>query len=254
VTLAAGPRPAIAGDWCYRPHPLPAGTPQVVCFPHAGGDVTAFAGLAAALAPEREVWAIRLPGRGGRFGDPMPGSFAALVTAVVAGLSPHLRPGSLFYGQSFGALLAYEVARGLPAGRRPRIVVPACAPPPPAWPGPTPPTSAGAAELLARCGLATALPDDAAIRELAVSAIRTDLTVCRSYRHRPDPVPDFAIHAVAGAADRALPPAVVAGWAAATTGRFTTSTEDGGHLPATPLSDGPATLLRALHIGATATT
>ena len=249
MTLAAGPRPAVAGDWCYRPHPLPAGTPQVVCFPHAGGDVTAFAGLAAALAPELEIWAIRLPGRGGRFGDPMPGSFAALVAAVVDGLVPHLRPGSLFYGQSFGALLAYEAARAVPFAVRPRIVVPACAPPPPAWPGPTPPTSQGANELLERCGLATALPDDDAIRELAVAAIRTDLTVCRSYHHRPDPVPGFAIHAVAGAEDRALPPAVVAGWASATTGRFTTSTEVGGHLLATPLSSGPAALLRAFAAG-----
>ena len=80
-----------------------------------------------------------------------------------------------------------------------------------------------------------------------MAAIRTDLTVCRTYRHRPDPVPGFAIHAVAGAQDRGLPPAVVAGWASATTGRFTTSTEDGGHLLATPLTSGPATLLRTLH-------
>jgi surfactin synthase thioesterase subunit len=246
VTLAAGPRPALAGDWCYRPYPLPAGTPQVVCFPHAGGDVTAFAGLAAALAPDLEVWAIRLPGRGGRFGDAMPGSFAALATAVLGGLGPHLRPGALFYGQSFGALLAYEVARLVPAGQRPRIVVPACAAPPAAWPGSVPPTPEGAADLLARCGLAAALPADAAIRELAVAAIRTDLTVCRGYRYRPHPVPGFAIHAVAGADDAALPPAVAGGWAAATTGPFTASVEPGGHLLATPLSAGPAGLLRTL--------
>ncbi|WP_370964021.1 thioesterase II family protein [Amycolatopsis sp. cg9] len=248
MTVAAGPRPAIAGDWCYRPYPLAAGTPQAVCFPHAGGDVTAFAGLAAALAPALEVRAIRLPARGGRFTDVMPGSFAALVTSVVEGLLPHLRPGSLFYGQSFGGLLAYEVARALPAGHRPRIVVPACAPPPAAWPGSIPPTGQRASELLERCGLAGALPDDPAIRELAVATIRTDLAVCRSYRPHGEPA-TFAIHAVTGERDEALPPSVTAGWAAATTGPFTTSTEPGGHLLATPLTTGPATLLRALHAG-----
>lgn len=245
----ASPRPAIAGDWCYRPHPLPEGTPQAVCFPHAGGDVTAFAGLAAALAPSLEVWAIRLPGRGGRFVDPMPATFAALVTAVIDGLAPYLQPGALFYGQSFGALLAFEVARALPAASRPRLVIPACAAPPPGWPGSIPPTSEGAADLLERCGLATALPDDETIRELAVATIRTDLTVCRSYRYHPSPRPDFAIHAVTGAEDTALRPTTLAGWAEATTGRFTASTEPGGHLLATPLSAGPADLLRTLHLG-----
>jgi surfactin synthase thioesterase subunit len=218
-----------------------------VCFPHAGGDVTAFAGLAAALAPDLEVWAIRLPGRGGRFGDRMPDGFTALVTAVLDGLSRYLRPGSLFYGQSFGALLAYEVARRLPVAVRPRIVVPACAAPPPGWPGSIPPTSEGASDLLERCGLASALPADETIRELAVATIRTDLTVCRGYRYRPDPRPGFAIHAVAGAQDAGLPPSVVGHWAGATTGPFTSSVEPGGHLLATPLSDGPAELLRTLH-------
>lgn len=248
MTLVTGPRPAIAGDWCYRPHPLPDATPQAVCFPHAGGDVTAFAGLAAALAPDLEVWAIRLPGRGGRFGDPMPAGFPDLVSAVADGLSAYLRPGSLFYGQSFGALLAYEVARALPSAFRPRIVVPACAAPPPGWPGSIPPTSEGASDLLERCGLATALPADETIRELAVAAIRTDLTVCRGYHYRPDPVPDFPIHAVAGSSDAGLPPATLAGWADATTGAFTASVEPGGHLLATPLSGGPAGLLRTLHV------
>ncbi len=250
MTLAA-PRPALAGDWCYRPYPLTGGVPQLVCFPHAGGDVTAFSGLAAELVPDLEVWAIRLPARGGRFTDRMPSGFRELVTAVVAGLVPHLRPGSVFYGQSFGALLAYEVARALPADRCPRLVVPACAPPPSAWPGSIPPTDEGAAELLARCGLAGALPDDETIRELAVATIRADLTVCRTYRPPGAPA-TFAIHAVAGAGDEALPPGTLAGWSAATTGRFTTSVEPGGHLLATPLTRGPADLLRKLHAAAPA--
>ncbi|MEC3978295.1 thioesterase II family protein [Amycolatopsis sp. H20-H5] len=243
MTTATRRRPLVAGDWVYRPYPLAEGTPQVVCFPHAGGDVTAFAELAVALAPALEVWAVRLPARGGRYTEPMPETFDALVSEVAGGLTPHLRPGSLFYGQSFGALLAYEVAREL----RPDVVVPACASAPAAWPGTVPATDHGAEDLLRRCGLDAALPADDTIRELAVATIRTDMNVCRSYRHRADSLPDFAVHAVAGAGDTMLPPAEMAGWARATTGPFTTSVEPGGHLLATPLSAGPAGLLRALH-------
>ncbi|HEX8093356.1 hypothetical protein [Jatrophihabitans sp.] len=63
MSAPARPRPVLAGDWLYRPFLQAPGTPQVLCFPHAGGDVASFAGLAAAVWPTLELWAIRLPGR-----------------------------------------------------------------------------------------------------------------------------------------------------------------------------------------------
>lgn len=239
-------RPVIANDWLYRPHPLPSGTPQLVCFPHAGGDVTAFAGLAAAVAPDLEVWAVRLPGRGGRFAEPMPDRFDTVLSAVLSGIAGSLRPGSVFYGQSFGALLGYEVARALPPVLAPEVVVPACASAPPAWQGAVAPDDQGAADLLRRCGLDTALPDDEVLREMVVATIRADVQVTHGYRYRPAPTPGFAVHAVAGADDPMIRLDDVADWAHSTTGPFSASVEPGGHLLATPLSAGPARLLRSL--------
>jgi surfactin synthase thioesterase subunit len=244
VAGPAGPpvRPDVVDAWAYRPYPLPDGTARVICFPHAGGDVTAFAALAAALAPDLEVWAVRLPGRGGRYTEALPAGFDALVAAVVAGIGRHVRPGTVFYGQSLGALLGYEVARALPAGRRPRVVVTACAGAPDTWPGTVPADTLGAAALLRACGLQV----DEAIRDLVVDTIRADLAVCRDYRYRPAPLPGFALHAVAAAGDPMIGPADVARWAGATNGPFHTSVEAGGHLLATPFSAGPAALLRRL--------
>ena len=79
----AVPALAVAPDAC-----------QLVCFPHAGGDAPSYAGLADAVAPELEVWALRLPGRGGRFGVPMPRRFDLLVADLVDGIAGWLRPGS----------------------------------------------------------------------------------------------------------------------------------------------------------------
>ncbi|BFU45407.1 thioesterase II family protein [Krasilnikovia sp. MM14-A1004] len=242
VTPAAPVRPDVVDAWAYRPYPLPEGTPRVFCFPHAGGDVTAYAALAAALAPDREVWAVRLPARGGRYTEAMPAGFDALVAAIVAGIGRHVRPDAVFYGQSLGALLGYEVARALPAGRRPSTVVAACAGAPDTWPGTVPADTLGAAALLHACGLEV----DEAIRDLVVDTIRADLTVCRDYRYRPAPRPGFALHAVAAAGDPMIGSADVARWAIATTGPFSTSVEAGGHLLATPFSAGPAALLRRL--------
>jgi surfactin synthase thioesterase subunit len=240
-------RPAVLGDWFYLP--TPQGRPdtrQVVCLPHAGGDVTAFAGLAAALAPDLEVWAVRLPGRGGRFAEPMPRRFDALVRAVTDGIRPLLRPGSVFYGQSFGALLGYEVARALPPELRPTLLVPACASAPPAWQGTVPDGDAGAADLLRRCGLADTLPDSGDIRELALAVVRADLTVCRDYRYRAHPACAVPIHALIGADDPMIRPFDTAAWAGVTTGPFAASVVPGGHLLASALSTGPADLLRSL--------
>lgn len=246
VTGRRSVRPIVVDDWSYLPSPQPPGTRQVVCFPHAGGDVTAFAGLAAAVAPESEVWAVRLPGRGGRYAEPMPVRFDELVSSVLTGLSPRLRPGSLFYGQSFGALLAYEVARALPAGRRPALLVPACARAPADWAGTVPDGHAGAAELLRLCGVSGVLPADGDIRDLTLATVRADLAVCRDYRFRPDPVCNLPVHALVGAEDPTIRAADMAAWAAATTGPFAASVVPGGHLLATALTAGPADPLRSI--------
>ncbi|MEV6349046.1 alpha/beta fold hydrolase [Actinoplanes sp. NPDC051851] len=232
----------LVDDWCFRPVPQGPGTPQLVCFPHAGGDVTAFSRLAGALAGDREVVAVRLPGRGGRFHDPVPPRFADLVAQVAAGIGPRLRPGAVFYGQSFGALLAYEVARTLPPVR----LVVACAPAPGEWPATVPDPATGADRLLRECGLGDEIPAGHPLYPFMVRVLRTDLALCHTYRHRPAPRLDIAVHAVAAAGDTVVDPARVAGWAAVTTGPFTSSTVPGGHLPASPAADGPADLLRTL--------
>ncbi|OEJ35992.1 hypothetical protein BGK67_27355 [Streptomyces subrutilus] len=219
------------------------------CFPHAGGDAPAFTPLARALAPVAEVWSVRPPARGGRGRHPMPPDFAALTAAVAEALTPHLTGGDggrfAFYGQSLGALLAYEVARALPADRRPELVVVAGAPCPAEWAGRTS-RDLDAPALLRLTGLEEVVGSDPGLAELALAAIRTDLAVSATYRHRPHAPIGSAIHALAGADDPMLATTGLTGWADHTRGAFGHGVVPGGHLLATVDRPGPVALLTAL--------
>ncbi|MFE6867212.1 thioesterase domain-containing protein [Kitasatospora sp. NPDC057692] len=244
---AVGPRPRTEGDWFLLPAPQPANPVRLFCFPHAGGDATAFTPLARAIVPAAEVWALRPPARGGRSREPMPADFDALVEAVVGALAPHLGAGrrAAFYGQSFGALLAYEVAQALPADRRPELVVVAGAPGPDEW------TERGtkdldAAELLRLTGLEELVLADPELAELALGGIRTDLAVSATYRYRPRAPIGSALYALAGADDPMLATTDLTGWAAHTRGAFGHRVLPGGHLLATVDRPGPVDLLTSL--------
>ncbi|MDY0815150.1 thioesterase II family protein [Kitasatospora purpeofusca] len=247
---ATATRPRIEGDWFLLPAPRPDAPVRLFCFPHAGGDATAFTPLARALAPAAEVWALRPPARGGRSRDPMPADFAALAAEVAAAIAPHLAPGrrAAFYGQSFGALLAYEVARALPADRRAGLVVVAGAPSPAEW-SERESKDLDAARLLRLTGLEELVSADPELVELALAGIRTDLAVSATYRHRPHPPLASALCALAGADDPMLATTDLSGWAAHTRGAFEQLVLPGGHLLATVDRPGPVDLLTSLLSG-----
>ncbi|MGG8409389.1 thioesterase II family protein, partial [Streptomyces sp. 12297] len=242
-------RPRAEGDWLLVPVPQPHRPVRLFCFPHAGGDATSYIPLARALAPVAEVWALRPPARGGRSRHPMPPDFDALTAAVTEALIPHLTGAEggrfAFYGQSFGALLAYEVARALPADRRPEQVVVAGAPAPAEWTE-RETRDLDASELLRLTGLDELVRADPDLAELALGGIRTDLAVTATYRHRPHAPIGSALYALAGADDPMLATTCLTGWAAHTRGAFGHRVVPGGHLLATVDRPGPAELLTTL--------
>ncbi|GAB2698298.1 cytochrome P450 [Kitasatospora kifunensis] len=248
TALSPSDRPQVIDDWFLLPAPAPAARTRLFCFPHAGGDATAFAPLARELAPETEVWGLRLPGRGARLREPLPADFDQLVHLVVGALLSHTHPGVTFglYGQSFGALLAYEVARALPPGHRPRFLVPASAHAPQRWAEELP-EELDAATLLAATDPDGIIEQSAELKALTLAVTGADLALCRSYRHRPGTLPpEVRLHAVVGAADPLVGGQDLAAWAAVTESGVETMVIEGGHLLAVPTAPGPVDLLRAV--------
>ncbi|MDI5965436.1 cytochrome P450 [Streptantibioticus silvisoli] len=245
-------RPHVVDDWFMVLRPRPGARTRLFCFPHAGGDVSAFATLAGALPRDTEVWALRLPGRGARLHEPLPADFDTLVAQVTAALLPHTAGVDFgIYGQSFGGLLAYEVARALPAGHLPRFLVPASVKAPQVWAEQLP-ERLDAAGLLAATGFDTVLGQDPELAAMTLEVIGADLELCRTYRHRPGPLPAVAVLAVAGTGDPLVDADDLAAWAEVAGGTPAVALVEGGHVLASPATAGPLEPLRALAAAAPA--
>jgi pyochelin biosynthetic protein PchC len=89
---------------------------QLVCFPHAGGSASYFYSMAGALQPDVAVLAIQYPGREDRYAEPPIDDIGRLADRIAVEVKPHLRSGTVFFGHSMGAILAFEVALRLEQG------------------------------------------------------------------------------------------------------------------------------------------
>src|SRR5262249_49686975 len=108
-----------------RFEPRPAASLRLFCFPWSGASASSYGALAASLPDWIEAIAVQLPGRGSRKDEPAQARLAPLAGQIVRAFDAELadRPGPFaLFGHSFGALLAYEVARRL-GDRHPELVV-----------------------------------------------------------------------------------------------------------------------------------
>jgi surfactin synthase thioesterase subunit len=86
-----------------------------VCLPHAGGGALGYRQFTACFPEEIEVCAIELPGRGTRMNEPLVHDFITLVSALAEAIAEYTDLPFAIFGHSMGALLAYELNRGLMA-------------------------------------------------------------------------------------------------------------------------------------------
>ncbi|GAA0731345.1 thioesterase [Dactylosporangium roseum] len=104
-------------DWFLRGGHQAAPRVRLYCFHHAGGSAAEFAHWHRYLQDTVEVCAVQLPGRAARINEQPYTRMGPLVADLTAQLLTDLPV--VFFGHSFGALVAFEVARALAAARRP---------------------------------------------------------------------------------------------------------------------------------------
>lgn len=226
-------RQATGGQWlvCWEPRPH-AGL-RLVCVPYAGGGASAYRQWSSDL-PDVEVWAARLPGREGRFGEPPPPSADAVARPLADAIAGQIRAPWAFFGHSMGALLAWRTAHLLAAGPGP---VPEClfvsgSQAPHVEPD-FAPDAVDDAELVAWLrdlgGLPAEVLADRELLALLLPTIRADLRLCGAYREPtggPLPVP---VVAFAGAEDSVATADDVAAWEAYTRAEFRLVRVPGDH-------------------------
>ncbi|MEV7414928.1 alpha/beta fold hydrolase [Streptomyces sp. NPDC089919] len=250
ATTASAQAPAAAG-----PDAL------LFCFPHAGGNPRTFLGWQDALGRDGRVLALCPPGRGHRFREPAPASVAELadgaaaaVTAVTAGTDLPF----LLFGHSFGAALAFEVARRIDG--RPGfagLVASGCSAPSLL---PTP-RVVETARLTGRAfteavaffgGLPPELAEDEVMQELLLPHLKADFRLVAEYAYRPAAPLTVPVTLVNGTGDPHVSPGAVAPWARECTAEPARHWTDGGHFYFEDRPAAVAEVLRPLLRAATA--
>lgn len=207
---------------------------RLFCLPHAGGGALLFRDWPAALAGV-DVWPVELPGRGTRFREPALLDAASVARPLADEMRPLLdRPYALF-GQSMGAVIAFELARtlrrdGAPA---PALFVAAsrnC----PCVPDPRPkihalPDDEFDVALRRFGGTPEVVLQDRDMMELFRPTLRADFTVAETYRYVPDAPFDCDVCVYAGDGDDLVDDDGLAAWRREFTGRVTSRRFAGGH-------------------------
>lgn len=222
-------------SWLYRPAVVPDARTRLFCFPYAGGGPAVFRNWTARLAPDVDLVGIRIPGRESRLRESPYSDWGCLVDDVVAELTPLFHLPFVLYGHSFGAMLAYEVARRLRSTRTtmPRmLILAACRSPdaPPRIPAPWDCASEVFWEwVVSLHGNVSTVVEDAVLRAAVEPAFRADLRLANIWRNAPSVVLDLPIVTFGGEADHIVSRADIAGWAAYTSRAFRHVEFAGGH-------------------------
>ncbi|WP_158899999.1 thioesterase II family protein [Burkholderia sp. L27(2015)] len=192
--------------WLVRSD-CPAPRLRLYCFSYAGGSAADFMPWQSALAPDIEVCAIQLPGRGARLDEPTVASMAQLLETLAPVIARDGEQPFAFFGHSLGALVAFEVARyamhrSLPQPSR--LLVSGCA-------APQRYHSLEQLHRLSDDGLVDALRrlngtpaellEHRELMELILPALRADLTLAETYAYRPGPSLPVPITVLSGTLD-----------------------------------------------------
>ena len=158
------------------------------------------------LEPVAEVVPVELPGHGTRRGEPPATDPRQVVADLTARVHPLVTGPFALFGHSFGALLAFELARVLTAVGTPPSALLVSGRDGPAVPPSGPPVHAlPTARLLDRLrtldGVPPALARDPGLLELLLPALRADLRMVEEYRRGPGTPLTCPIWVAGGSAD-----------------------------------------------------
>ncbi|HVJ80771.1 MAG TPA: alpha/beta fold hydrolase, partial [Planctomycetia bacterium] len=154
-----------------------------------------------------------------RLREPLITDWRELASSLAHAIGPDLDPPYVFYGHSFGGLVAFELARQLiwegyppPAA----LVVGACLPPT-RWPRRARPLHKMndqdlAAEVLAAGETPAAVLQNAELRNLLLPIIRADFKLCETYARSSGPPLDVPAVVLAGQDDAEAPAANMPEW------------------------------------------
>lgn len=242
---------SIGKDWGMPPYAVwtnglvprgAGGLIRLFCLPPAGGGASAYWSWIAKLRPEIEIWALQLPGRESRWGEPAQSHMASLVSSLVKDLESLFVPPFAFFGHSMGALIAFELTHELQRRGKPgpmRLLVSAARAP--QIPDPEEPLHARSDEEILSAlrrldGIPKQLFEHAEVLQLLLPTIRADLQLCETYEFCERAPLECPISVFGGDQDVKVPRVFLEPWRYHTTQGFRLRTFPGGHFYLTSAS------------------
>jgi medium-chain acyl-[acyl-carrier-protein] hydrolase len=224
---------------------------RLFCFHHAGGGASSFRAWPGLLPTSIEVVSCHLPGHEERFREAPLLSIDELVDDIISEIRQLLDIPFAFFGHSFGAMVAFYLARGLRTNGLDlpqRLIVSGCRPPhlpPTREPIHQLPSEQFIERLQQRYeSIPEAILSDPDARDLFASILRADFTILETAVYRPEPPLACAISAYAGWDDEHVPSTCLEGWSNHTSsGQTRTALFPGGHFYLRSL---PGELIRRL--------
>lgn len=226
----------MTSPWFINFEPVVQSEMRLFCFPNAGGSAATFRAFATGLPQDFEVWAANLPGHGSRLREAPLLDLKILAAALADALEPLIcRTPFAFFGYSWGARLAFEVARNLRLQGQPmpqHLFVAACAAPhlpqgERQWH--TLPDVELLAELCEYNGIVKELQDEPQILALLLPGLRADLTLYETAGYDQERPFDFPITAFGGDRDPLFNSAEIQAWQDQTSAQFQFDLFDGDH-------------------------
>jgi surfactin synthase thioesterase subunit len=209
---------------------------RLICFPFAGDalPVSVFRRWQRFLPPDAAFWAARYPGRAERIDDRHPHDVAGLTCELAVALQQGPVLPTVFFGHSMGALVAFELARGLRgSAHAPRQLIASAFFAPQSLDGGGVGRPQSDADILRRLdalgGTPAAFLADRGLQELMLPALRADFRTCDDYVYSHQDPLDCRVMAMGGSADPLVGEQDVAGWRVQTRGEFQLRIYQGGH-------------------------
>lgn len=236
---------------CYRPRR--AARLRLVCIPFAGGGASVFRSWGDALPQSVEVWAVQLPGREERLGEPRFSSRRELTRALADALAPQLTMPFVLFGHSMGARLAFELTRELRARNAltpEHLVVSGRQAPHVPSSRKVPYSDLGPDEFLEEVRKMNGTPkevfDEPELLELVLPILRADFAINEHEPHVDGPPLSCPITAIRGVDDELVTANNLAAWRTHTTGPFAQFTFPGDHFYLMPQRTALLELLSAI--------
>jgi surfactin synthase thioesterase subunit len=181
---------------------------KLIALAHAGGSAKALVHFRRHLPAAIELCPVDLPGRGGRFKEPLMAARKPLIEQLSAELARNLHQPYALFGHSLGGMLAFELAhalirRGCPA---PRALCIAAAPAPCSQGLRRPPETWSSDEALMSSmrklgGTPPELFEHPELLELFLPIVRADFQLCDDVPAQPLAALPCPIHVYAGHED-----------------------------------------------------